>query len=148
MGVQITQGSLNTFYYTVSAVDDQNLESVKSEHVSTHGVFCDQGGGLDKSMADRSADDLSKPEEFSLNQNYPNPFNPETQIDYSIKEAGHASLMVYDITGRKVAELVNEYRPEGFYSVSFNGKDLPSGMYIYTLIAGNYRESKKMMILK
>jgi len=92
--------------------------------------------------------------EFELNQNYPNPFNPSTRIQYQISSNSHVSLKVYDVLGNEVAILVNEYKPAGSYEVEFNstetrhGVSLPSGVYIYTLRAGDYFTSRKMLLLK
>ncbi|MEW6195790.1 MAG: T9SS type A sorting domain-containing protein [Bacteroidota bacterium] len=85
--------------------------------------------------------------------NYPNPFNPTTTIKYQLPEAGMVTLKVYDILGKEVAELVNETKAAGYYEVNFNvkthyGASLPSGVYIYTIRAGNYVESKKMILTK
>jgi hypothetical protein len=85
---------------------------------------------------------------FTLEQNYPNPFNPSTSIKYSLAERSLVSLNVYDVLGKKVAELVNKLQDTGSYSVSYNASNLASGLYIYSLKAGNYRASKKMMLLK
>jgi len=85
---------------------------------------------------------------WTLSQNYPNPFNPETKISYSLKEAGNVELIVYDVLGNEVAKLVNEHKPAGSYEVSFNGVNLPSGVYIYRIKAGNFSHSRKMILLK
>jgi len=87
-------------------------------------------------------------ESFYLNQNYPNPFNPVTKIDFSIKEAGFTSLIVYDLTGKKVADLVNENLYAGLYSYEFNAVNLSSGVYIYTLKSGDFSQSKKFVLIK
>lgn len=88
------------------------------------------------------------PTEFSISQNYPNPFNPTTTITYSIPEASRVTLKVYDILGEEVATLVNDNKSVGNYQVNFDASKLASGMYIYTITAGNYNASKKMMLLK
>jgi len=89
------------------------------------------------------------PNEFKLFQNYPNPFNPSTRIQYQVASNSHASLKVYDVLGNEVATLVNEYKPAGSYEIEFNAKaGLPSGVYIYTLRAGDYFSSRKMILLK
>lgn len=88
------------------------------------------------------------PTEFSISQNYPNPFNPTTQISYSIKEHGFVRLKVYDLLGAEVATLVNETKESGYHSVEFNASELPSGVYIYTLQAGDFISSKKMILMK
>ncbi len=100
--------------------------------------------------------DLTKPEDFALEQNYPNPFNPVTKIRYSIpvlnKGYVPVKLEVYDLLGRKIATLVDEDQSAGNYEVDFppaNLKlNLSSGIYIYTLKAGNFSSTKKMMLLK
>ncbi len=94
------------------------------------------------------------PNKFELMQNYPNPFNPTTTIKYSIPviagvETLHAtSLQIYNVLGQKVATLVNEKQAPGTYSVQFDASELPSGIYFYTLRAGNFAATKKMILLK
>src|ERR1035437_9727593 len=85
---------------------------------------------------------------FALLQNYPNPFNPSTLINYSLPVRNNVSLKVYDMLGREVANLVNGTQEAGSHSVSFNASKLASGLYIYTLRAGNNSMSKKMMLMK
>lgn len=91
---------------------------------------------------------VAKANAFELSQNYPNPFNPATSIRFNLSEAGNVSLKVYDVLGREVATLVNGAMSQGAHSVSFNGSDLASGLYIYKLEAGNTTAVKKMMLLK
>ncbi len=86
--------------------------------------------------------------EYSLNQNYPNPFNPATNINFTIPRAGKVKLSVYDILGRKVKTLINKRMSQGAHKVKFNGNNLPSGVYIYTLSTNDYTDSKKMILLK
>ena len=88
------------------------------------------------------------PEKFSLNQNYPNPFNPETKISFNIKNATFASLKVFDMTGKEVKNLVNENVAAGSYEITFNGSELNSGVYFYTLKTNEFTETKKMMLVK
>jgi hypothetical protein len=90
----------------------------------------------------------SIPEKLSLSQNYPNPFNPVTRIDFDVPKKGFVSLKVFDILGREVQTLINENKEAGRYSVDFNGSDLTSGVYFYTLSSGNYNETKKMLLIK
>lgn len=85
---------------------------------------------------------------YKLSQNYPNPFNPETKINFSIPNAGNVNLSVYDMTGREVANLVDEKLQAGSYEYAFNASHLTSGVYFYTLQTGNFRETKKMMLIK
>ncbi len=96
------------------------------------------------------------PETFYLSQNYPNPFNPSTTITYIIptSETLHATsqqlvqLKVYDVLGREIATLVNKRQLPGNYTVTFNAKNLPSGLYFYKLKAGSFSQTKKMLLLK
>lgn len=94
-------------------------------------------------------DNASVVNRFDLDQNYPNPFNPTTQITYSLEKSGLVTLKVYNVLGKEVATVVNnKNEAAGKHTVSFNGSNLSSGMYIYTLTSGNTVLSKKMMLLK
>ena len=88
------------------------------------------------------------PEEYSLSQNYPNPFNPVTRIDFNIPKSGLVTVKVYDNSGREVALLLNENKSNGSYSVFFDGANLSSGVYFYSIEAGGFTETKKMMLVK
>jgi hypothetical protein len=94
------------------------------------------------------ANQNTAPVEFKLNQNYPNPFNPTTTISYSIAKSGKVSLKVYDLLGREVTTLINEDQAAGDYRVTFNAGNLSSGVYFYTMQAGNFSESRKLILLK
>jgi hypothetical protein len=85
---------------------------------------------------------------FSLNQNYPNPFNPTTNITYQIPEKSMVSLKVYNVLGQAVATLVHGEQARGQYNVRFDGSGLTSGVYIYRLQAGNFSQSKELMLIK
>jgi len=86
--------------------------------------------------------------DFALIANYPNPFNPTTTIEYSIPEALFVELKIYDILGGEVASLVKENKPSGKHSVKFNASNLPSGIYFYRIVSGNFTATKKLIILK
>ena len=88
------------------------------------------------------------PDKFVLYQNYPNPFNPTTTIKYEMPKAAYVRLVVYDILGREVATLVNEFKPGGRYSVTFNAGNLSSGIYIYQLRSGSFVANKKLVLLR
>ncbi|MBT8391613.1 MAG: T9SS type A sorting domain-containing protein, partial [Ignavibacteriaceae bacterium] len=85
---------------------------------------------------------------YLLEQNYPNPFNPSTIISYQIPEDSFVSLTVFDVLGNEVASLVNENKQSGSYEVMFNASTLPSGVYFYTLAAGEFVGTKKMLLIK
>lgn len=95
-----------------------------------------------------SLNNPGKPESFSLSQNFPNPFNPSTVISYQIPKDEFVELTVYDLLGKQVSKLVNEFQTSGNYNVSFDASNLPSGTYAYTIKAGSYVESKKMVLMK
>lgn len=88
------------------------------------------------------------PNGFELAQNFPNPFNPVTQISYQIPDASMVSLVVYDMTGRKIKELVNTSQAAGNYQVTFDATDLSSGIYLYKLNAGGFTQTKKLTLIK
>ena len=93
------------------------------------------------------------PIEFRLSQNYPNPFNPETNIEYQLPQAGFVNLTVFNILGQNVRTLVDGYQDAGYYSAHWNGANesgvkVPSGIYFYRVTAGDFSQTKKMMMLK
>jgi len=85
---------------------------------------------------------------YILEQNYPNPFNPGTIISFSIPNSGFTQLKIYDALGTEINSLVNEYKQSGNYDIEFNAENLPTGIYFYRLISGNYSDTKKMILLK
>ncbi len=89
-----------------------------------------------------------KPAAYSLSQNYPNPFNPSTEIRYSIRAASKVELTIYNILGQKIITLVNAQKAAGNYSVKFDASRFSSGVYFYSLKAGDFYETKKMILLK
>lgn len=88
------------------------------------------------------------PVEFTLNQNYPNPFNPSTTITFSLPHSANTSLKVFDMLGREVATLVNEYTTSGTHEVQFNATNVSSGVYFYKLTSGDFTQIKKMTLVK
>jgi hypothetical protein len=92
--------------------------------------------------------DGSIPTDYALSQNYPNPFNPTTTIQYQIPSSGVVTLRVYDVLGKQVFELVNQYQTAGSYMVKVNAQMLPSGMYLYELRSGSFVQTKRMILEK
>jgi hypothetical protein len=88
------------------------------------------------------------PIRFVLKQNYPNPFNPSTTIKYELPEAADVKLKVFDLLGREVSVLVNEIRSRGVHEVKFDGSSLASGVYVYKLRAGDFIQSRTMLLLR
>lgn len=88
------------------------------------------------------------PSKFSLSQNYPNPFNPTTIISYNLPKSDYVELKVYDMLGREISTLVNEQKSAGKYDVKFDASGLASGMYFYKIITNDFRQIKKMMLVR
>jgi len=100
------------------------------------------------SVTDVEKRDHQIPDNFVLMQNYPNPFNPTTTIQYSIPQSVDVSLKIFNILSEEVVNLVNEYQQPSVYKINFDATGLPSGVYFYTLTAGNFVETKKMILIK
>lgn len=133
------------FYLTYQ---DNNGTSYR-EPASSNFKFQYGNWAIDNVLTD--IDDTDEiPSQYILSQNYPNPFNPSTTISYSVPAAGYITLRVYDLLGREVETLVNEFKNPGIYSSQFSirNSQFSSGVYIYSLKAGNFVQSKKMVILK
>lgn len=127
------------FYYKVSAVDDDNIES---DHSSS--VYIE--ARLEKGGLELLADDT--PKEYSLNANYPNPFNPSTTISYQIPKKGFVTLEVYNSAGQSVEILVNKNQSAGRYNIEFNALTYPSGVYFYRIKSKYFNSTKKMILMK
>jgi len=97
---------------------------------------------------DYSSSGIGLPIEFMLNQNYPNPFNPVTTISYDIHKKGFVNLSVYDIQGREVTSLVNEYQSNGHHTITWDGSSFSSGLYLYRLTMDNEIITRKMLLAK
>jgi len=96
---------------------------------------------------------LSIPEVFALQQNYPNPFNPVTTLRYDLPENGYVNIVIYDMLGRQVKTLINQTQEAGYRSVIWDatndyGKPVSAGIYLYQIQAGEYMQTKKMVLLK
>ena len=90
----------------------------------------------------------ARPDKYELYNAYPNPFNPSTLIKYEIKESGHVLLRVYDVLGNEAATLVNEERNAGTHTVRFDGSSLSGGIYFYSIKAGRFSKTKKIVLIK
>jgi hypothetical protein len=88
------------------------------------------------------------PDKYFLNQNYPNPFNPVTKIKYGLPKSGKVKIEIYNIIGQKVAKLLNEFKPAGYHEISFDGSNLPSGVYFYRIQTKGFNSVKKMILIK
>jgi len=104
---------------------------------------------VDKTTVDVDDETITGiPSEYTLEQNYPNPFNPATQISFGIPKAGMVKLEVYTLLGQKVKTLISTEMNSGYHSINFDAGDLSSGIYIYTISANDFIQSKKMLLLK
>ena len=120
--------SLDQFYYSFPVYAPQD---------------CDQNG----------YSKVSLPYQFRISQAYPNPFNPTTKISYDLPEASVVSLSIYDLMGREIRTMINSEQTAGFKNIQWNatdnlGKSVPAGMYIYIIQAGEFRQTRKMVLLK
>ena len=95
-----------------------------------------------------TASSLEVPEAYQLAANYPNPFNPTTTITFALPEAAPVRLTVYDVTGRAVAHLIDETRAAGWHEVRFDASGLPSGVYLYHIVAGSFTQTRRMVLVK
>lgn len=122
------------YYYKISAFDFAGNESMASKEVP----FIITGVKGEAAI----------PTEFNLYQNYPNPFNPSTTISFDLPNAEFVSLTIYDVLGKQVSTLVNEYKNAGRYDIRFEANRLSSGMYFYKISAGNFNQIKKFILMK
>ncbi|MGQ9644553.1 MAG: T9SS type A sorting domain-containing protein, partial [Ignavibacterium sp.] len=136
----------------------------KSGSLYASGIGKNPNGNLDfmtvkfSSLTAVEETDISSPNTFHLYQNYPNPFNPYTKIRYSIpdviaspngtKQSANVTLKVYDVLGNEVATLVDEFKSAGNYEVKFDATNLSSGTYFYRITAGEFSETKKLILIK
>ena len=127
------------YFYRVLAVDDAGNRSEYSEILSGVSLNLDLTSAI--------------PEVFSLHQNFPNPYNPITSIRYDLPEDKFVNIAIYDLMGRKVKSLVNSKQSAGYRSIHWDatndfGQTVSAGMYIYIIQAGEFKQTKKMVLLK
>lgn len=131
----LTKVGITSFSYTYSYGQHSSIDSYKNAELIDYYIT---------SVSDKA----HMTDGYFLGQNYPNPFNPITFIKYSIPLTSHVELKVFDLLGREISTLINEQKSPGEYEIKFDGSSLPSGIYIYTIQAGNFRNSKKLLLLK
>jgi immune inhibitor A len=119
------------------------------------GFVTDEGWYIDDvsientlSGADTYDEDINKPYEFSLLQNYPNPFNPSTTFEFSIPKSEHVTLKIYDLLGKEVATLISENKTPGSYKYTWNAGKISSGVYLYKIQAGEFVQTRKLVLMK
>ena len=144
----------NYFVEVVTFLCDGNVIDFNSQQTNLHRIGTDfdecedyNGQQLDISNA------INNPEQFRLNQNYPNPFNPTTSLAYDLPEDAMVNITIYDMMGRIVNNLVSSQQNAGYKSIQWNatnnqGQPVSAGLYLYSIEAGEFRQTKKMVLLK
>ncbi|MGK9370142.1 T9SS type A sorting domain-containing protein [Melioribacter sp. Ez-97] len=139
-------------YSTTMGVQDFELKlevHAGSETVyDTYYVQYDDG-----SLSKKMSEDVQVEKDFLLLQNYPNPFNPTTKIFYRLRETARVKIVIYDVLGRAVDNLLDETKDAGSHNILFDAKDLPSGLYMYRIVVTNneriiYSDTRKMLLIK
>ena len=160
---KITASSPGSYGLSTSSLDVHKLGAMTVRvrmTISTNvdnlqGALMNEYGTIDKNALAKSAMNqiivLQSPEivtTYALSQNYPNPFNPTTTIAYQIPNDGKVTIKIFDVTGREVTTLVDEFKSSGQYSVKFDASRLSSGIYFYSIRSGDYNAVKKMSLIK
>lgn len=132
--------------YIVTNPDEFEVMFTDEDTNGQHGVW--NNLVLAEAIITDNEIESSQPDKFKLSQNYPNPFNPTTNINFSLPKTTDVKLTVYSMLGQKVATLVNSTMPAGDHSISWDAQDMASGLYIYTIQAGDFSQTKKMILMK
>ena len=167
LSLKITQNvNSNPSYFTMpvqikvnSATGDTTITLFNDSQVQTFNVTVaneptsisfDPGNWILKTLNSLVTDveDELQPNKFSLEQNYPNPFNPSTTIKFNLGVNGLTTLKIYNVIGKEVATLINRQMEAGPHEVNFDAANLPSGVYMYTLSSGNFKETRKMILMR
>ena len=140
----LAEGENMTFKYYDSARDEV-IEYGETISFNSNMVV---GDGFNTFSLNREVDDLFQPIAYGISEAYPNPFNPVTSFSYSIPEDGMVQVAVYDLNGRMVADMVNGWHSAGSYPVVWNANELSSGIYLLKMVAGEYSNIQKVMLIK
>lgn len=135
-------------YYHIAAINYSDCEQASNDHYHLCWAQPDMDYLVLSQPACGPIQVNEAPKSYRLVQNFPNPFNPTTEIKYDIPQQSFVSLKIYDAAAKEVQTLVNETQNAGSYNVKFNAEQLPSGIYFYTIKAGDFIETKKMLLLK
>jgi hypothetical protein len=134
-GVTLQSGRFRCIVSNSAGADTSNEETIGSQALLHPSAMNVKG-------------DSPLPTEYSLLQNYPNPFNPTTTFKYSIPKAGHVRLHLFNLLGEVVATLEDQFRPAGYYELTFNATNLASGVYLYRLHVGDFVATRKLALLR
>ncbi len=142
-------------YITLTFNEGGKIKSgwVRSYIIEVDGYYLPPGeqgknGSDGISIQKESLSGNSLPDKYELGANYPNPFNPSTMIEYAVPSEGQVTVKVYDILGREVVTLVNEYQSPGRYKVTWNAAGMPSGLYVYRMTGNEFNATRKMLLIK
>ena len=145
-----TMETIDTFYVDVDYVSNENnyYRLAAVDHAGNQSGYTEV-----VEAAVLSIDVNAVPEVFAIHQNYPNPFNPTTKINYDLPEDALVTINIYDVMGRSISTLISSPQSAGYRSIQWNatnsyGEPVSAGMYIYTIQAGEFRATKKMVLLK
>jgi len=156
--VQLTWGTLSADipdYYTAFLTIENTGTVVNMRDINTVTLAADfpQDLSIEIHAQVLSTDDIILPNQFAIYQNYPNPFNPVTTLRYDLPEQANVNIIIYDMLGRQVKTLINQTQDAGYRSVIWDatndyGKPVSAGIYLYQIQAGEYMQTKKMVLLK
>ncbi|MCX6170297.1 MAG: T9SS type A sorting domain-containing protein [Ignavibacteriales bacterium] len=135
--------------YTLPQDSVASTHTIQAVYTGNSNYRAQSGSGkLTYKLTDVANKQVDIPEKYDLTQNYPNPFNPTSTIRYDIPKTGFVNISVYDILGREIKVLVNEVKNPGHFEIVFDARELASGIYFYTIKAGDFVQSKKMILMK
>lgn len=150
--ITLNRSVQNLKYFNIDSASWQDMDFENTNEGTVFESTFRAGGGRLYAIGEETAveqhDEAISPQEFHLGQNYPNPFNPQTTIEYEISQNAAVKLCVHDVLGREVAVLVKKRQRAGAYKVVWNAAHFPSGIYVYTLRAGEKVKSGKMLLLR
>ena len=128
-----------------NAPDWSNNPDLSNEQVSLIAEWINEGAEETLSIISESS---MSPNELSIIRNFPNPFNPVTNITYGLPASTDVKIVVYDISGKQVQHLLNEFQTAGYYSIKWDATLYPSGLYFVKMLAGDFVTTKKLMLVK
>jgi hypothetical protein len=134
--------------YTVTAVNEYGDNSEMPPFVTITVVVPEYPEPKPAKSSAPETPDVPLPEEYALKSAYPNPFNAQTLIKYELPEDSYVILDIFNISGQKIASLINEHKDAGYHEIVWNASGVPSGIYLYKFSAGNFTSTKKMTLVK
>jgi len=150
--MHISSGSLKDFHPTFNIPPNSVIQILKDNTFNENACDCDGnidlGCGCGEDDSCLSINSITLPDQFSIQSIYPNPFNPITKITYGIPEYSNIQIIIFDLTGKQVASLINEPQSPGYHSINWNADYHPSGIYFVKMIADEYMNTQKLMLVK